>query len=128
MFGGRNGRVSIKAARPSQTNRSRRGPSAVGAGTRCRGQPLAAGKRFLLATRTPRQLMGDAFPAELRHFIAVHVESLAQLEAMLLLRQEPGKAWQSNDLAQRLYITPDMCAALLADLQRRGFASKDPPS
>lgn len=65
--------------------------------------------------------MSDGFPAELREFIAQHVESLAQLEALLLMRNEPAKNWESAELAQRLYITSDMCAGILAGLARQGF-------
>jgi hypothetical protein len=65
--------------------------------------------------------MSDDFPLELKQFIALHVESLAQLEALLILRQDPGVRWNSADLAKRLYITPDMCEALLVNLRQRGF-------
>ena len=68
--------------------------------------------------------MSEAFPAELKQFIAQHVESLAQLEALLLLRQNSEQRWRSPELAARLYITPDMCEAILADLERRGFAAR----
>jgi hypothetical protein len=70
--------------------------------------------------------MSDVFPAELKSFIAQHVESLAQLEALFILRQDPQQAWQSSDLAQRLYITPEMCEGILVDLARRGFAVRGP--
>jgi hypothetical protein len=66
--------------------------------------------------------MSDEFPAELRQFIANHVESIAQLEALLILRQETAHAWRAEPLAQRLYITPEMSEGILADLARRGFA------
>ena len=66
--------------------------------------------------------MSDEFPAELRQFIANQVESIAQLEALLILRQDAGQAWRAESLAQRLYITPEMTEAILADLVRRGFA------
>ena len=70
--------------------------------------------------------MSGDFPAELKQFIAQHVESLAQLEALLILRQDAQKEWRSPELAQRLYITPDMCEAILADLNRHGFAERLP--
>jgi hypothetical protein len=70
--------------------------------------------------------MSDDFTAELKQFIAQEVESLAQLEALLILRRDPQKHWQSPELAQQLYITPDMCEAILADLERRGFTARAP--
>jgi hypothetical protein len=65
--------------------------------------------------------MSDEFPVELRQFIAQNIESLAQLEALLMLRSESQRTWGPAELAQRLYITPEMCQALLVDLHRRGF-------
>ena len=67
--------------------------------------------------------MNDEFPAELRHFIAQQIESLAQLEALLRMREDRDRGWTSSELSQRLYITPEMCEALLADLERRGFVA-----
>jgi hypothetical protein len=68
--------------------------------------------------------MTDDFPLELKQFIAQHVESLAQLEALLILRQNAQKPWKSAELCQRLYISPDMCEGILVDLIRRGFAER----
>jgi hypothetical protein len=68
--------------------------------------------------------MTDDFPQELKQFIAQHVESLAQLEALLILRQDAQTPWKSADLCQRLYISPDMCEGILVDLIRRGFAER----
>ena len=65
--------------------------------------------------------MSEEFPVELRQFIAQNIESLAQLEALLVLRSDRQRSWGPAELAQQLYITPEMCQALLADLQRRGF-------
>jgi len=65
--------------------------------------------------------MNQDFPVELKHFIAQHVESLAQLEALLQMRQEPQRSWKSAELSQQLRIAPDMCEGILVDLQRRGF-------
>jgi hypothetical protein len=69
--------------------------------------------------------MSDVFPAELKLFIAQHVESLAQLEALLLLRQDSQTQWKSAELSQRLYITPDMCEGILANLHQRGFVERN---
>jgi DNA-binding IscR family transcriptional regulator len=68
--------------------------------------------------------MSGDFPAELKQFIAQNVESLAQLEALLILRQDSQKEWRSPELAQRLSIMPAMCEAILADLHRQGFAER----
>jgi predicted DNA-binding transcriptional regulator len=65
--------------------------------------------------------LNDRLPTELRQFIALHIESLAQLEALLLLRRERGRAMKLGELARTLYISDDMCRGMLVDLARRGF-------
>jgi hypothetical protein len=65
--------------------------------------------------------MADEFSAELELFMAQHIESLAQLETLLLMWGDPARQWDCAELSRALYITPDMCSGLVADLQRRGF-------
>jgi hypothetical protein len=74
--------------------------------------------------------MSDGFPTELRAFIAQHIESLAQLEALLRLRQDRNCLWSAEALARDIYITPDMAAGILSDLERRGFIQlvPEPPA
>ena len=67
--------------------------------------------------------MSEAIPTELAQFIDQNVESLAQLEALLLLQNEPQRHWTVEALSKALYITTDTAAALLADLSTRGFAT-----
>ena len=69
--------------------------------------------------------MSDEFPAELTSFIAQHIESLAQLEALLMMKQDPSRRWDGGEFARALYISDDMCRGLVADLQRRGFIARD---
>jgi hypothetical protein len=70
--------------------------------------------------------MSDEFPAEIAQFIDQNIESLAQLEAILLLRGEPTRSWTTEDVAKALYITPEMAGPLLADMSRTGFAKSSP--
>lgn len=67
--------------------------------------------------------MSDDFPTDVRQFIGQNIESLAQLESLLLLRRDAQQTWNSAALAKILYITPEMAAILLLDLARRGFAT-----
>jgi hypothetical protein len=69
--------------------------------------------------------MANEFPAEIEQFIAQHIESLAQLELLLLLRRESSRGWTCPELSKQLYITPDVCMAIVADLERRGFLLRD---
>jgi DNA-binding MarR family transcriptional regulator len=67
-------------------------------------------------------MMSEAFSNDLQQFIDANVESLAQLEALLLLRSEPQREWTADALAKALYITREMGAALLQNLVSRGLA------
>jgi hypothetical protein len=61
-------------------------------------------------------------PEDVAQFILNHIDSIAQLEALLLLRREPDGRWSASTLAQRIYAdekeTVDavegLCAAGLA--------------
>jgi hypothetical protein len=61
------------------------------------------------------------FPADIELFIQQHIDSLAQLETLLMLHADSAREWEPADVAKALYTSPEVCAALLADLARRGF-------
>jgi len=46
----------------------------------------------------------EPIPADVREFILENIDSVAQLEALLLLRDNSERAWDIASLAQRLYI------------------------
>jgi hypothetical protein len=66
--------------------------------------------------------MNQEFPPRLKQFIEQHIESIPQLETLLLLRREPQRPWTAADVAKALYIAEDAAESLLADFVRRGFA------
>lgn len=68
--------------------------------------------------------MSEQIPPELKQFIVQHVESLAQLEALLLMHREALRDWDCGELARALYITDDMCQGIAAGLERRRFATR----
>jgi hypothetical protein len=70
--------------------------------------------------------MATDFPPAVEQFIAQHIESLAQLETLLLLRRQGDQSFSSFDLSRQLYISPEVCAGIVADLERRGFIERDP--
>ena len=71
--------------------------------------------------------MHHEFPAEVEQFLQQHIESLAQLEALILLRKDPSRPWDAAELAKALYTSTEICTALLADLDRRGFLQASTP-
>jgi hypothetical protein len=64
----------------------------------------------------------EPIPEDVRRFILTSITSVPYLEAMLLLRDEPGQPWDSATVAQRLYISEKASAELLSELCAAGFA------
>ena len=69
--------------------------------------------------------VNDPLPTEVRQFIAQQIESVAQLEALLLLRRDPQKGWSSDELSRQLYLSDNMCQSMLDDLERRRYVARD---
>jgi hypothetical protein len=63
----------------------------------------------------------EPIPDDLREFILAHIDSVAQLEALLLLRRDPSTAWSPNSVAQRLYVSEGEATDLLTRLADYGF-------
>jgi hypothetical protein len=72
-------------------------------------------------------MLDDISPL-LKQFVELHIESVQQLEALLLLRNEPQRAWTAAEIAKALYLPEDAANSLLVDFNRRGFATMVPPS
>lgn len=70
--------------------------------------------------------MPDDFSSDVKQFIDQHIESLAQLEALLLLKQEPERSWNAEEIAKALYVPAELAETLLAEFVRRGFAKVTP--
>ncbi|OWW22728.1 hypothetical protein AYR66_06410 [Noviherbaspirillum denitrificans] len=60
---------------------------------------------------------------DIRRFILTSIPSVPFLEAMLLLRNETGVAWDSTHLAKRLYLSDKAATTLLAELHAAGIAA-----
>jgi hypothetical protein len=63
----------------------------------------------------------DDIPDDLRDFIYEQIESIAHLEALLLLKGDREQDWTPERAAQRLYISVEQAASVLASLAERGF-------
>ena len=72
--------------------------------------------------------MAGEFSPEVEQFINQNVESLAELETLLLMRQDPQRTWDAAEIAKELYIPAELAGALLADFARRGFVQAEPPA
>lgn len=65
---------------------------------------------------------GSELPDDVRRFIMTSVPSVPYLEAILLLRIDPGVAWDVRRMAGRLYVAEREVAELLAALAAAGIA------
>lgn len=65
----------------------------------------------------------DSIPNDVKQFILERIESVAYLEALLLLRSKPEALWSSGAVANRLYIDQKQTAELLARLDADGFVT-----
>lgn len=60
---------------------------------------------------------------DVRRFILTSVPSVPFMEALLLLRSEPGTAWPPQRVAARLYLPEARAAELLRGLTAAGIAA-----
>jgi hypothetical protein len=60
-------------------------------------------------------------PEEVAHFVLDKIDSIAQLEALLLLQREPQQKWTAAALAQRLYISETQTLEALEGLRAAGL-------
>ena len=71
----------------------------------------------------------SAVPADVRAFLAEYVDSIEQLEILLLLRGYPDRHWTAEETAARLYGNPQSAARRLARLRENRLlaAAADAP-
>ena len=68
--------------------------------------------------------MADNFiPDDVEDFIARHIDSIAQLEALLILRAFSDERWDVATLSKRLYINEAETASILSGFCLNGFVS-----
>ena len=63
----------------------------------------------------------QGIPQEVKAFIAEHIDSVMQLEVLLLLHKSPQQSFNASDLARELRIDPAWAQNQLADLTARGL-------
>jgi hypothetical protein len=55
-------------------------------------------------------------PEDVRRFIQTNIDSIAQLEALLLAHEQPETEWTITGMSARLYISPESTAVVLLRL------------
>lgn len=68
------------------------------------------------------------FPADLKQFIACNVSSVAQLEALLMLREKRNNSWTAEQVGRALYTSAEAVSLQLAELQKLGLLEAEPAS
>lgn len=71
-----------------------------------------------------RDMSDREIPRSIRKFIARHIDSVGQLEALLLLRSVPGEAWEVARVASRLYVGEADAGEMLDRLCRDGLLAR----
>lgn len=67
----------------------------------------------------------ERLPPDIAQFVFEYFDSVAELEALLLVHATPTERWEARRLARRLYIAELEAEAVLHRLQRRGFVSRE---
>jgi hypothetical protein len=60
-------------------------------------------------------------PAHVLQFIAERIDTVPQLEALLLLWESSQRAWTEEELAARIYVSRQVAAQTLQALQRQNL-------
>lgn len=63
----------------------------------------------------------DDVPAHVRHFVDEYLDTVPQLETLLMMRDAGERAWLISEVAARNYITDQRAAETLQALCRRGL-------
>lgn len=67
----------------------------------------------------------EAIPDNLKRFILLAIPSVPYLEATLLLRGQPQKLWDGQEISQRLFLNEAAGKALIEDLKSGGILTMD---
>jgi hypothetical protein len=69
----------------------------------------------------------EEIPAHVLQFVAENIDTVPELETLLMMSQSPGRTWLVADVASRNYISEQNAAMILSALQRRGLVAGDSP-
>ena len=67
----------------------------------------------------------DLIPPAVRTLIAERIDSVPELEAVLLLRETRPRAWTPDEAGTRLYVSTTVATHVLRTLAERGFFTED---
>lgn len=64
------------------------------------------------------------FPEEMRRFIVHHIDSVEQLEILLLLHGHPGRDWSAEAVARELRIASESAGERMEDMASDGLLKR----
>jgi hypothetical protein len=70
-------------------------------------------------------VMEQIIPSDILQFIQDRIDSIAQMEALLLLRESPDTWWDEARIAERLYIPVKDCRPVTTGLHRAGLFMRE---
>lgn len=70
-------------------------------------------------------MMAELIPDDVRKFILEHIDSVADLEALLLLRKDADQHWTTEAVSERLYVDATTAANVLARLAAGGLCVRN---
>ena len=60
-------------------------------------------------------------PLEVQQFVLERIGSIAQLEALIMMRNAPDTWWPSTSMAERLFVSEPVCRTELEALKNQGL-------
>ena len=66
----------------------------------------------------------EGVPADVRDFLRTCIDSVAELEALLLLREAPGQDWDAATLVRRIYVGEAEATKILDHLVQCELAAR----
>jgi hypothetical protein len=67
----------------------------------------------------------DQIPDDVRRLILERIDSVPELEAVLLFHDDPRRDWSAEEAGQRLYVSTAVATHVLGVLSERGFFAHD---
>ena len=69
--------------------------------------------------------MDDLIPPDVREFIIRHIDTVSELEALLILRENPGESWETGRIAARVYTSEREIGQVLERFAAEGFLERN---
>jgi hypothetical protein len=68
--------------------------------------------------------MSDQIPPQVETFVSECIGSIAELELLLLLAEDPSRPWTIDAAARQLYVTPASVDAVFVRMASKGLLSQ----